>query len=55
MNPDILLEFGRLDDLLRGLTRTPMLPTDRHVTEEVKNHLFEDRFKPKTGRLYQTL
>jgi hypothetical protein len=50
MNPDIV-SSGRLDDLLRGFTRTPMLPTDRHVTEEVTNHLFEARGESKSGKL----
>ena len=52
MNPDILSETGKLDDLLRGLTRTPMNPLDRHVTEEVKNHLFEKRNQPKSGKIF---
>ncbi|XP_059471181.1 uncharacterized protein LOC132194111 [Neocloeon triangulifer] len=48
-NPDILYEPGMVDELLRGLATTPMENLDNHITEEVTNHLFEDKRIPFSG------
>ncbi|CAG7820997.1 unnamed protein product [Allacma fusca] len=42
-NPDILFRPGMVDELLFGLANTPMETLDSFITEEVTNHLFEDR------------
>jgi len=46
--PDILMKPFMVDDLLRGLAMTPMESLDTQVSEELTNHLFEQR-KPKSG------
>ena len=38
-----------VDDLMRGLVMSPMEAMDNKVTDEVANHLFEERGKPKSG------
>lgn len=48
-NPDILYSRGMVDELIRGLVTTPMETLDAHITEEVTNHLFEDRRLPFSG------
>jgi peroxidase len=48
-NPDILYRVGMIDELLLGLANTPMETLDNFITEEVTNHLFEDRRVPISG------
>lgn len=48
-NPDILYQKGMVDDLIRGLAGTPMETLDQFITNEVTNHLFEDRRMPYSG------
>jgi peroxidase len=48
-NPDLLFEAGMVDELIRGLATTPMETLDNHITEEVTNHLFEDKRIPFSG------
>ena len=38
-----------VDDILRGLAMMPMESMDNRVTDEVTNHLFEQK-KPKSGK-----
>ena len=47
--PDVLMERDMVDDILRGLTMMPMETTDNTLTDEITNHLFEQK-KPKSGR-----
>lgn len=47
--PDIIYEVGMIDDLLRGLLGTSMETMDQFITQEVTNHLFEERAKPFSG------
>jgi peroxidase len=46
--PDVVMEANMIDDLLRGLAMIPMETIDSSVTNEVTNHLFEQK-KPKSG------
>jgi peroxidase len=48
-NPDLLLREGMIDELMLGLANTPMETLDNFITEEVTNHLFEDRKIPVSG------
>ncbi|GLG99518.1 Peroxidasin [Gryllus bimaculatus] len=48
-NPDVLYQAGMIDELIRGLAGTPMETLDQFITEEVTNHLFEDRRMPYSG------
>jgi len=48
-NPDVVMEEHMVDDLMRGLVMSPMEAMDNKVTDEVANHLFEERGKPKSG------
>ncbi len=48
-NPDKLHEPGMMDDLLRGVSTTSMETLDQFITEEVTNHLFEERGQPFSG------
>ncbi|CAL4059485.1 unnamed protein product, partial [Meganyctiphanes norvegica] len=48
-NPDMLLEVQMIDELVRGLTSTPMETLDNFMTEEITNHLFEDDNIPFSG------
>jgi len=48
-NPDILYQPNMVDELLRGLAATPMETLDEFITNEVTNHLFEDRRTPFSG------
>lgn len=48
-NPDVLYEAGMIDELIRGLAATPMETLDEFITEEVTNHLFEDKRTPYSG------
>lgn len=48
-NPDKLHEPGMIDDLMRGVSTTSMETLDQFITEEVTNHLFEDRNTPYSG------
>ncbi|XP_063588513.1 uncharacterized protein LOC134765694 [Penaeus indicus] len=48
-NPDMLLEFQMIDELVRGLISTPMETLDNFLTEEITNHLFEDAAIPFSG------
>ncbi|OXA60413.1 Peroxidasin [Folsomia candida] len=47
--PDLLFNVGIVDELLVGLVNTPMETLDSFITEEVTNHLFEDRKRPISG------
>jgi len=48
-NPDILFKPGMVDELMLGLVNTPMETLDNFITEEVTNHLFEDKKRPASG------
>ena len=48
-NPDKLHEPGMIDDLMRGVATTSMETLDQFITEEVTNHLFEDKSTPYSG------
>jgi peroxidase len=48
-NPDVIMEEHMVDDLLRGLIMSPMETVDNRVTEEISNHLFEEKGKTKSG------
>lgn len=48
-NPDMLLEFQMIDELVRGMISTPMETLDNFLTEEITNHLFEDATIPFSG------
>ncbi|TRY61661.1 hypothetical protein TCAL_04392 [Tigriopus californicus] len=48
-NPDKLHEPGMIDDLVRGVSTTSMETLDQFITEEVTNHLFEDKNTPYSG------
>jgi peroxidase len=38
-----------IDDLVRGVAATSMETLDQFITEEVTNHLFEDKATPYSG------
>lgn len=48
-NPDVVMEEDFVDDMLRGLLMTPMESMDNRVTDEVTNHLFEEKGKALSG------
>lgn len=48
-NPHLLYKKHMVDELLTGLASTPMETFDRYVTNEVSNHLFEDKHIPYSG------
>ncbi|XP_043224189.1 uncharacterized protein LOC122382646 isoform X1 [Amphibalanus amphitrite] len=48
-NPDPLYEPGMIDQVIRGLATTSMETLDQFITEEVTNHLFEDKKVPFSG------
>ena len=49
-NPDILMKKAHfVDELTTGLTFTPMSKYDSRLTEELTNHLFEERNRPFSG------
>ncbi|CAB4061601.1 PXDN [Lepeophtheirus salmonis] len=48
-NPDKLHEPGMMDDLIRGVSSTSMETLDQFITDEVTNHLFEDKNTPYSG------
>lgn len=48
-NPDPLYEAGMIDDVIRGLATTSMEALDQFITDEVTNHLFEDKHVPFSG------
>jgi len=48
-NPDPLYEPGMIDQVIRGLATTSMETLDQFITEEVTNHLFEDKKIPHSG------
>ena len=48
-NPDNLYDPGILDDLIRGVSTTSMETLDQFLTNEVTNHLFEDKKTPFSG------
>jgi len=48
-NPDVSMEVDIIDDLMRGLMMMPMEAMDNRITDEVTNHLFEQRNVPKSG------
>ncbi|XP_022693148.1 uncharacterized protein LOC111262832 isoform X4 [Varroa jacobsoni] len=48
-NSDMLYRPGAIDSMLRGLVSVSMRNFDSAVTEEVTNHLFEERRKPFSG------
>lgn len=47
--PDMMLQPGMVDEIIRGLVSTPMETLDQFITGEVTNHLFEDRRVPFSG------
>ena len=48
-NSDMLFGANAIDNLLRGLTTDSVEILDAAITDEVKNHLFEDRRIPFSG------
>ena len=46
-NPGLVREAGTIDDILRGLFMMPMENVDSSVTREVRDHLFEERGRPR--------
>lgn len=42
-NPALLYHNNMIDELLMGLAGTPMETLDQFITDEVTNHLFEDK------------
>ncbi|KAG7159967.1 Chorion peroxidase-like 3 [Homarus americanus] len=48
-NPDLLYQPGMIDEIIRGLTTVSMETLDQFLTDEVTNHLFEDKKKPFSG------
>ncbi|XP_066966367.1 uncharacterized protein [Macrobrachium rosenbergii] len=48
-NPDLLYQPGMIDEIIRGLTTVSMETLDQFLTDEVTNHLFEDKGKPFSG------
>ena len=48
-NPEQLHEPGMIDDLIRGMSTTSMETLDQFITDEVTNHLFEDKSTPYSG------
>ncbi|BET01777.1 oxidoreductase activity, acting on peroxide as acceptor [Nesidiocoris tenuis] len=48
-NPDIIYTPHIVDEIMRGLTSTPMESLDQFITGEITNHLFEDRRIPHSG------
>lgn len=48
-NPEVIYQPSMIDELLRGLAATPMETLDHFITNEVTNHLFEDRKMPYSG------
>lgn len=48
-DPSLLYKKNMIDELLTGLASTPMETFDRFVTNEVSNHLFEDKAIPFSG------
>lgn len=48
-NPELLHHENMVDELLMGLVSTPMETLDQFITEEVTNHLFEDKNIPFSG------
>ena len=47
-NPALIFQ-GELDNLVRGIVMSPMMPMDRVMSPEVANHLFEKPDMPKSG------
>ena len=39
-----------IDDLIRGMSTTSMETLDQFITDEVTNHLFEDKATPYSGK-----
>ncbi|XP_014256496.1 uncharacterized protein LOC106670552 [Cimex lectularius] len=48
-NPDIIYQPHMIDEIMRGLSATPMESLDQFITGEISNHLFEDRRIPHSG------
>jgi len=48
-NPDLLYQPGMIDEMIRGLTTVSMETLDQFMTDEVTNHLFEEKKKPFSG------
>jgi hypothetical protein len=48
-NTDKLYEPGMMDDLIRGVSTTSMETLDQFISDEVTNHLFEDKNVPYSG------
>lgn len=48
-NPEVIYQQDMIDELLRGLATTPMETLDPFITNEVTNHLFEDKRMPYSG------
>jgi len=49
-NPDLIRSGRVLDDLVRGLVMAPMEVMDNGITQEVKDHLFEEKNRRPSGR-----
>ncbi|XP_054709398.1 uncharacterized protein LOC129219104 [Uloborus diversus] len=48
-NSDMLFSSNAIDHILRGLATSSMEALDRSITEEVTNHLFENKHVPFSG------
>merc|ERR1719431_1595397 len=48
-NPDLIRSGKVIDDLVRGLAMMPMETMDNRITQEVKDHLFEEKDRKPSG------
>jgi len=48
-NPDLIRSGRVMDNLLRGLAMMPMETMDNRITQEVKDHLFEEKDRKPSG------
>jgi len=48
-NPDLIRSGRVLDDLVRGLVMAPMEVMDNSITQEVRDHLFEEKNRKMSG------
>ena len=49
-NPDLIRNGMAIDGLVRGLVMSPNSLVDNRISDEVSNHLFEEKGKPFSGR-----
>lgn len=49
-NPDVVYGSHFIDQILRGMVMNPMEQFDNTITEELTNHLFQERGKTFSGK-----